>query len=73
MPQTTLGMTLRMLFLALKNIQMVKITPCQIPSTNPRSPLAKFPIPSHWGDSPLPLYILWKTLPLTKILKIAPQ
>ena len=52
-----------MLFLALKNVQIVKITPLQIP-TQPikNSPTAKFPISSHLGASSLPLNAIWNTL-----------
>ena len=44
-----------MLFLALKKVRVVKITPCLIPITQYKNPPSKFPIP-------LPLTITWKTL-----------
>ena len=34
----------RMLFLASKKVQMVKNTPCEIPTTQQKISLAKFPI-----------------------------
>ena len=41
---------------------MVKITPCQIPSTQYLSTSAKFPIPPSTGGISLPLNVNWKTL-----------
>ena len=52
----------RMLFLALKKVQMIKITPCQIPTTQQKiaSP-AKFPI-APVGEKSLPFNVILKSM-----------
>ena len=52
----------RMLFLALKRVQMIKITPCQIPTTQQKNCLsAKFPI-APTGENLLPFNAIWKSM-----------
>ena len=43
----------RILFLAFKKIQMVRITPCQIPTIQDFSP-------SHWGNFPIKKHWRWE-------------
>ena len=50
-----------MLFLALKNVQMVKNTPCQIPNTQQKIPLAKFTI-APTGEKALSLNVISKSM-----------
>ena len=49
----------RILFLAFKKIQMIRITPCQIPTTQ------DFP-PSHWGNFPLKQHWRWEYIHTSK-------
>ena len=49
----------RILFLAFKKIQMVRITPCQIPTTQ------DFP-PSQWGNFPLKKHWRWEYIHTSK-------
>ena len=51
----------RMLFLALKKVQMVKKTPCQIPTTLEKLALAKFPN-APTGEKALPLNAISKSM-----------
>ena len=52
----------RILFsLALKKVQMVKNTPCHIPTTQPKIPLAKFLIVPI-GEKALPLNAISKSM-----------
>ena len=51
----------RMLFLASKKVQMVKNTPCQIPTTQQKIPLAKFPI-TPTGEKALPFNAISKSM-----------
>ena len=50
-----------MLFLASKKVQMVKNTPCQIPTTQQKIPLAKFPI-ALTGEKALPFNAISKSM-----------
>ena len=51
-----------MLFLlTLKKVQMVKNTPCHIPTTQQKIPLAKFPIPPI-GEKALTLNVISKSM-----------
>ena len=50
-----------MLFLASKKVQMVKNTPCQIPTTQQKIPLAKFPI-APTGEKALPFNAISKSM-----------
>ena len=55
----------RMLFLALKKVQMIKITPCQIPTTQQKNrPPAKFPI-SPTGEKHVPFNVISKSVSFT--------
>ena len=51
----------RMLFLALKKVQMVKKTPCQIPTFQEKLALAKFPN-APTGENALPLNAISKSM-----------
>ena len=51
----------RILFLASKKVQMVKNTPCQIPTTQQKIPLAKFPI-TPTGEKALPFNAISKSM-----------
>ena len=50
-----------MLFLALKKVQMVKITPCQILTNQQKNAPQNLPLP-QMGRSPLPCNAILKTL-----------
>ena len=50
-----------MLFLASKKVQIVKDTPCQIPTTQQKIPLAKFPI-APTGEKALPFNAISKSM-----------
>ena len=47
--------------LASKKVQMVKSTPCQIPTTQQKIPLAKFPI-TPTGEKALPFNAISKSM-----------
>ena len=51
-----------MLFLASKKAQMVKNTHCQIPTTQQKIPLAKFPIAPTGEKAPLPFNATSKSM-----------
>ena len=51
----------RIMFLDLKKIQMVKSTPCHIPTTQQKTPLAKFSI-ALTRQKALPLNVISKSM-----------
>ena len=51
----------RMLFLASKKVQIVKNTPCQIPTTQQKIPLGKFLIPPT-GEKALHFHAISKSI-----------
>ena len=53
-----------MLFLALKKVQMVKIIPCQILTTEQRNPATKFTIAPNVEISPIQCYFENPELPI---------